>query len=163
MIDIAISNRQSLLDIDADLLTEACRVVVAGQGYRVAEISLVVVDDEEMQALNHRHLGHDYPTDVLSFPLSDAGEPLAGEIIVSTGTAIANAEQYGTRPLEELLLYVVHGALHLVGEGDKTPQAAQVMRAAEARWLTELGLEPTRVEALVYPDRSGIQVGEPKR
>lgn len=154
MIDIAILNRQDVLPIDSDSLAEACRRIIAGDGRSAANISLTIVDDEEMQSLNLDHLGHDYPTDVLSFPLSDPGEKLAGEIVASAGEAIANASEYGTLATEELLLYVVHGTLHLIGLGDKTPEQACAMRQAEAYWLAELGVPAQRLQSLVYPDES---------
>ena len=169
MIDIAITNRQEQMDFDADLLVEACRRIIVGDGHSEASISLTIVDDDEMHELNRHHLDHDYPTDVLSFPLSDPGQPLAGEVIVSTGTAISNAREYGNRPEEELLLYVVHGILHLVGLGDKTDADAKKMRQAEAYWLAELGVDRDRIESLVYPtdsqasDASLDPNGEPSR
>lgn len=152
MIEIAISNRQNVLAIKADVLSSACRQVIEGDGQSDANISLTIVDDEEMQSLNREHLGHDYPTDVLSFPLSDPGDSLAGEIIASAGEAIANAREYGTLAEEELLLYVVHGTLHLVGLGDKTPEQAKAMRQAEAYWLAEFGVPAERLQLLVYPN-----------
>lgn len=163
MIDIAITSRQDILSIDTDRLVDACRRIVAGDGRRAATISLTVVDDDEMHQLNRTHLDHDYPTDVLSFPLSDPDEPLAGEVIVSAGTAKNNAQEYGNRAEEELLLYVVHGVLHLVGLGDKTAEDAKKMRQAEAYWLADLGIPDDRIKQLVYPDTPSTLQGEPSR
>ncbi len=168
MIDIAITNRQNNLSINADLLANACRRILAGDGHVAAAISLAVVDDAEMHDLNRAHLDHDYPTDVLSFPLSDPGSPLSGEVIVSADTAIKNASEYGNLAEEELLLYVVHGVLHLVGLGDKSPADSKKMRQAEAYWLAELGVPGERVARLVYIDE-GVDMeqltseGEPTR
>ncbi|MGI9455446.1 MAG: rRNA maturation RNase YbeY, partial [Aeoliella sp.] len=122
-----------------------------------------VVDDDQMQALNYQHLEHDYPTDVLSFPLSGEGEPLEGEIVVSAGTAATNAVAYGAQPHEELLLYVIHGTLHLIGFGDKSPDEAETMRRAEAYWLQEAGIPGERATQLVYLDRALAQTGEQSR
>lgn len=163
MIDIAITNRQKTLPIDADRLANACRQIIAGDGHAAAAISVTVVDDQEMHELNRRHLDHDYPTDVLSFPLSESGEVLVGEVIVSAGTASSNASEYSNRPEEELLLYVVHGTLHLLGLGDKTPADAKKMRQAEAYWLAELGVDSERIPKLVYPDDLPALEGEPTR
>lgn len=168
MIDIAINNRQKLLSIDANQLVGACRTIAAGDGHTSAAISVSVVDDDEMHKLNLEHLGHDYPTDVLSFPLSDDGEKLVGEIVVSAGTALSNAEEYGNRGEEELLLYVVHGMLHLVGLNDKAPADAKKMRQAEAYWLAELGVPSQRISRLVYLNEDAAKdqptpEGEPTR
>ncbi|WP_425401062.1 rRNA maturation RNase YbeY [Aeoliella sp.] len=163
MIDIAITSRQDLLSIDADLLAEACRRIVAGAGHTQAAISVTLVDDTQMHELNRKHLDHDYPTDVLSFPLSEPDGPLEGEIIASAGTAMSNAQDYGHRAEEELLLYVVHGALHLVGLDDKTPAAATKMREAESYWLTDLGIPHDRARSLVYPTEPTTCEGDPTR
>ena len=68
---------------------------------------------------------------MLSFP--------HGEIVVSADTARREATARGIPPLHELVLYVVHGALHLAGHDDKKPKQASRMRAAERRILNELG------------------------
>lgn len=90
------------------------------------------MDDPTIAELHERYLGKAGPTDVLSFP--------SGEIVVSADTARREAEARGIPPLHELLLYVVHGALHLAGHDDRTPKARARMRAAERRALKELGI-----------------------
>ena len=95
------------------------------------KVVVALVDDETIAELHERYLGVAGPTDVLSFP--------HGEIVVSGETARREAETRGIPPLHELVLYVVHGALHLTGHDDKTPKACKRMRAAERRILTELG------------------------
>lgn len=163
MIDIAITSRQDRLEIDTQLLAEACRRIAEGAGHSQAAISVTLVDDNEMHKLNREHLAHDYPTDVLSFPLSAPGGMLEGEIIASTDTAIANAQEYGNRAEEELLLYVVHGMLHLVGLDDKTDDKAAKMREAEAYWLEDLEVNRDRIASLVYPAENPPCEGEPTR
>ena len=68
---------------------------------------------------------------------------LEGEIILSADTAASAAAEHGTTAAAEQLLYVIHGTLHLVGYGDKSPEEADAMRAAEARYLQQFGMEPT--------------------
>ena len=106
-----------------------------------AAISLAVVDDETIHELNRRHLDHDWPTDVLSFVLEDDGDHLEGEVIISADTAAAAADELGCSAADEQLLYVIHGMLHLVGYDDKSDADAQEMRAAEARYLQQFGVE----------------------
>ena len=102
--------------------------------------------DARMHALNRQYLQHDYPTDVLSFVLDhdEAARSLDGEIIASSDYAAREAPHYGWTTDDELLLYVIHGCLHLVGHDDTTPDAAKAMREAEARQLEALGLTPRR-------------------
>lgn len=139
---IAIANQQSALPIDEDRLRKAAAAICEGAGYTEGALSVAVVDDPTIHELNRRHLDHDYPTDVLSFALEDEPPRLEGEVIVSSETAIANAAEYGWPPEHELLLYVVHGVLHLVGHRDKADDEVAAMRDAEARYLRRVGVEP---------------------
>jgi probable rRNA maturation factor len=141
---IALSNQQSRHPVDEIQLTEAASAVLQGSAYSSAAISLAVVDDEMIHELNRRHLGHDWPTDVLSFVLEDNGEHLEGEVILSADTAAAAAGEHGHSAAEEQLLYVIHGMLHLVGYDDKADDNTQQMRAAEARYLQQFGVESSR-------------------
>ena len=96
---------------------------------------MAAVDDRTIHQLNRRYLDHDYPTDVLSFVLEEGPGTVEGEIIVSGDTAAASAPGYGWPAQDELLLYVIHGMLHLVGYDDKSPADAARMRQAErATW-----------------------------
>ena len=106
------------------------------------ELSLVFVDDAEMQRLNRQYRGRDYPTDVLAFPQESSGaaaESLLGDVVVSVDTAARQAQEAGHSLADELALLTVHGTLHLLGLQDETPggrrwmqrQAAEVLRAWE--------------------------------
>ena len=75
------------------------------------------------------------------FPLEDQPPRIEGEIVVSVDTAQRCAAEAGWSGAAELLLYVIHGALHLAGHRDKSEQDAVKMKAAEARVLAELGVE----------------------
>jgi probable rRNA maturation factor len=148
MIRIAITDRQKALKIDRRTLRRAATRALKLESVAAGRISLVFVDDAEMRALNARHLGHDYPTDVLSF-LLDVGdaEPLTGkpgrwieaEIIVSGDTAVRQAPRYGWSPYDELTLYVVHGLLHACGYDDHSPRDKVRMRRREREVLETLG------------------------
>ena len=120
--------------IDRARLKKAVRLVLTDAGIESAEISIAVVNDERMHELNRQYLQHDYPTDVLSFVLDhDADEKsLDGEIIVSSDYAAREAVRYGWTTDDELLLYVIHGCLHLIGHDDQTPEGKQAMREAES-------------------------------
>jgi probable rRNA maturation factor len=142
MLSIEVNNDQAHLSIDEDRLEAAARAVLVGEGVKHAIVSLAIVDDPTIHELNRRYLSHDYPTDVLSFVLGRSGGKLEGDVIVSADTAASTARQYGWAPADELLLYVVHGVLHLTGHDDKTPAALAKMRDCERRYLAEWGLQP---------------------
>lgn len=152
MLHISFTNEQSRVEIDAVMLRDAVRGVLTAERVRDAEISIAVIDDAKMHELNLRYLNHDYATDVLSFRLDEEGEErLEGEIIVSIDTAEREAAEYGWTRENELLLYVIHGALHLVGYDDEDLKDRKAMRAAEARHLARFGLTPRHDDPLADP------------
>lgn len=146
--NIEIANQQSALAVDEDRMRGVAAAILADAGYHAGELSLAVVDDSTIHALNVRHLGHDYPTDVLSFALLDEPPRLEAEVIVSAETAIENAGDYGWPAESELLLYVIHGVLHLAGHRDKADDEVAEMRRAETHYLRLAGVQlPAAPEA----------------
>ena len=107
-------------------------------------VNVCFVDDAEIRKLNRDYLGHDYATDVVTFPMRRAGESaegdplvddLLGEGVVSVDTARRYAESRGVDLPRELALYAIHGVLHLLGYDDGEPAARRKMRRAERRYL----------------------------
>ena len=139
---IEIADQQNT-EFDADPLIAAIRMIADDHEVSRSEISVAIVDDPTIRKLNQQYLQHDYETDVISFVLNwdeDTGS-LLGQLIVSTDTAAALADDVGSTMQEELLLYVIHGMLHLVGYDDKQPAAATEMRAAEKEYLSRFNIE----------------------
>jgi probable rRNA maturation factor len=141
MIQVDIANQQTLLSLDRRRLRKAVKKVLEGESIREAQISLAVVDDDAIQCLNRQYLDHDYATDVLSFVLERDGERLEGEVIVSAETAARAAGDYDWASEDELLLYVIHGALHLAGYLDGSKKEKAEMRRREKTYLAAFGLE----------------------
>ncbi len=144
MVQIETNNLQSLHPIDAKRQHRVAQLILEDERVASANISLAVVDDASLHELNRRYLGHDYPTDVLSFVLERTDSHLEGEVIVSAETAVREALQYSWTADDELLLYVTHGLLHLVGYDDQAPSDRALMRARERHYLAQFGLEPTK-------------------
>lgn len=143
-IEVAVSDTQGHLDVDHDALAGLVRRVLERQGVARAEISLALVDDAAIHQINRRHLDHDWPTDVISFTLSEPDEPaLAGELVVSTEMAARTARRAGVDPQAELALYVVHGLLHLCGHDDRAADDRARMRRREEEILAMEGLTNT--------------------
>ncbi|MBX7168165.1 MAG: rRNA maturation RNase YbeY [Pirellulales bacterium] len=134
-------------EIDVPRLKAAARAVLSAEGPAVAEVNVAVVDDPAIHQLNRTFLDHDYPTDVITFPMHQSPQRLEGEIVVSADTAAANAPDYGWDAASELTLYVIHGCLHLVGYNDKGEKATREMRKQEAFYLAQLGMTPPRPAA----------------
>lgn len=96
-----------------------------------------VTSDKEVRALNHRFLGKDRPTDVLSFP-SGSGIGTLGDIAIAFPCARRQALALGHSPDVELRVLLLHGVLHLLGYDHETDRGR--MRRAEERWRARLGL-----------------------
>lgn len=106
----------------------------------VRSLSIAVVSDADIALLHERYLAEAGPTDVLSFDLRDDCDsgPIEGEVVVSAETARRQAARLGLDEREELLRYVIHGTLHLVGLDDKTTGQRAHMRREENRILNHL-------------------------
>ncbi len=141
-LDVAVANLQKNHPVDKQALILAVRQVLTEAKFSSGEISIAIVDDERMHELNRQYLDHDYPTDVLSFVLESNDAHLEGEIIVSADYAAREAERFAWQLPDEILLYVIHGALHLVGYDDQTPEAKQEMRQMEREHLARFGKTP---------------------
>lgn len=102
----------------------------------------VISDDKELRQLNLTFLGHDYPTDVLSFPSAEGGNDL-GEIIISAERAEAQAQEFGHTRLEEAKILMLHGLLHLTGMDHEHDRGE--MARAESKWREEFGLARTLI------------------
>jgi probable rRNA maturation factor len=137
---IEVADEQTIVPVDARRLKQAVRRVLAEERITAAVVSIAVVDDEAIRRLNAHYLGHDYATDALSFVLEAGEGRIEGQIIVSAETAAARADEFHWAAEEELLLYVVHAALHLTGYDDAAEAAAAEMRERERRYLSVLGV-----------------------
>jgi len=108
------------------------------------ELSLALVNDRRMSQLHQTYMNLTGPTDVLTFPLDqDArGRALAGEVVICVPEARRRARELGTRVEHELLLYALHGMLHLAGFDDRTGRAFARMHRMEDSILSRLGVGP---------------------
>jgi probable rRNA maturation factor len=146
-IAVEVSDAQPHLRVEPAWLAGLARGVLEREGVARATISVALVDDATIHELNRRHLGHDWPTDVISFVLSEPGEVLAGELVISAEMAAATAREAGVDPAAELALYLVHGLLHLCGYDDRDAAAAEAMRRKEEEALAAAGLPNTFAKA----------------
>lgn len=127
--------------LDFQALKEAARTVLEGEGVREAKVTLAFVDDAHIHRLNKQFLDHDEPTDVLTFPYTPVGaKKIEGEVVIGYEVGKGHAADRGHDVGLELLLYVVHGCLHLCGYTDTDDRSAAEMRKKEREYLTRLGL-----------------------
>jgi len=163
--EVDVINQQGRLPVDVEDIRKA--VIHGLQVERVASavLSITLVDNASIHELNRIHLGHDYPTDVISFPLEHSGDAeltaaaisdpeasprpaenahIEGEIIASVEMARTIAAELDGEVGEELKLYVVHGMLHICGYDDQTDQQKSVMRSRESEILNRSGSSISR-------------------
>jgi probable rRNA maturation factor len=120
-----------------------------------SSLTVVIADNEQVQALNWQFRGVDAPTDVLSFPadappLDEAADepPYLGDMIIAFPYASAQAEREGHALSDSLALLVVHGTLHLLGYDHDTPESRADMWSAQEEALRELNIPLEIVPAL---------------
>jgi probable rRNA maturation factor len=137
VITVAITNRQNTLPIDRPRIRRVVGAIVRNAGIAQARVGVAVVDDMAIAKLHAEFLNDPDPTDVLSFVLERSQKVLEGEVVVSADTAKACAPRYRCTADDELLRYVIHGTLHLVGYDDMTPKDRTVMRREEKKHLAK--------------------------
>lgn len=140
---IDIVNLQQCMKVPKAKIRAAVRRVMTEELPHEANVSVAVVDDERIAELNWVFLERAEPTDVLAFPLDEGrsaeeGEPVFGEIVISAERARREARKRHTDPETELLLYAVHGMLHLAGYDDRTPRERTRMRRRQNEVLRSL-------------------------
>jgi len=128
---------QSAEPIEVDRWADLAAAVLAAEG-EAGELNLLFVDEVAMAGLNQEHMGHEGPTDVLSFPIDGPGagpDGLLGDVVVCPAVARRNAPTHAGTFEDELALLVVHGVLHVLGHDHAEDDEATAMRAAEAAHL----------------------------
>lgn len=162
-----LENEQDQITVDALLLkklNEALEAVTSGEGVEYdADVTLFLVNDEEIRSINAEYRQIDAPTDVLSFPIiqyeaglvfSDsfdeasltddmflADSLLLGDIFLSGERAVEQSIEYGHSLLREVVFLFVHSLLHLLGYDHMTEQDRRRMTAKEEYYMRSIGVE----------------------
>jgi probable rRNA maturation factor len=142
-----LSNVPAKSDIQ-NWLEQVIAHVGTGTG-RDVEISVKIVDEAEGQDLNRKFRQQDSATNVLSFPLTDAGVPepppdlplALGDIVICGPVVAREASEQGKKSSDHWAHLLVHGALHLFGYDHETDAEAQEMESLETRILALGGVE----------------------
>jgi len=141
--EICVVRESGRLEIDTALLSDAVIRTLRIRGCRQARIGVALVDDSTIARLNAQYLGQGDPTDVISFDLADEGDDgVEGEVVISTDTAVREAAARGHDAVSEVLLYAVHGTLHLLGMEDGNSREAARMHELEDEVLCHMGVGP---------------------
>ena len=158
-IDVAVEH-QDVDDALASWLQQQLTRIAALAGVEAGSLSVALVDDPAMCDLHNQFMQDPTTTDVLTFDLSDddddddddaadesdapqdAPAVIDGEVIICVDEAARQAEQIGHELRLELLLYGVHGLLHLLGYDDRDPADFDVMHKKEDQLLVAAGFDP---------------------
>jgi probable rRNA maturation factor len=128
--------------IEERLVEKAAQAALDQQMAEDGDLTVVLTDDAQLQALNLEYLGIDAPTDVLSFPADfqdpDTNQRYYGDILISIPRAQEQAQAASHPIQDEILLLIVHGVLHLLGHDHAEQAEKQRMWAAQAEILGSL-------------------------
>ncbi|MBW2650642.1 MAG: rRNA maturation RNase YbeY [Deltaproteobacteria bacterium] len=133
---ILATNRQTSVDIDLPRIKLSLGEILKTLNNEDREISLTFVDDAGITGINRQYLDRDYPTNVIAFSMNegefgDINPNILGDIIISTETALRDA-QSGDLSLEDEIDYLmIHGVLHLLGYDHESPGEAEEMKEKE--------------------------------
>ncbi len=105
--------------------------------FSIASLYIVFVNDETILNLNKKYLKHDYTTDVISLNYCNKNDIIDGEIFISIDTAKFNAKKYRTLLHVEIVRYIIHGILHLIGYDDTTSDKKKKMKALENKLVAK--------------------------
>jgi probable rRNA maturation factor len=100
----------------------------------IENLTYIFCSDEYLLDINIKHLGHDYYTDIITFPYKE-GDTIQSDMYISTERVADNAQEYGETFDDELRRVMVHGLLHLMGYGDKRKEDVAVMRDKEDEYM----------------------------
>ena len=119
------------------------------------EVNIRITDEDEMRSLNSRWRNTDEPTNVLSFPLHDAGAPLLGDIVVCAPVLRREAVKQAKSLDAHWAHIIIHGILHLMGYDHINEKEAEIMETKETALLQDLGFpDPYFPELAINPGES---------
>lgn len=107
-------------------------------GKMIGELYYYFCSDENLLEINRQRLGHDFYTDIVTFPLTDCKTILSSEFCISVDRIKENAETFGRSYESELHRVIIHGVLHLIGFDDHTDEDEKTMREKEEEALALL-------------------------
>lgn len=121
--------------VGPDRIEAAVRHVLRAEGVAEAEISVALLDDGAIAAMNDQYLEHEGPTDVITFAMHEGDEPPLGDVYVGVEQAVRQSAEFGATPEEEVLRVAMHGVLHVLGyehpEGPERVHSEMFIRQEE--------------------------------
>lgn len=139
---IIIKNLQKIIPINQRKIKKTALKVLSAEGLKeTGEITILFIGDKEMRELNLMYLGSDSSTDVISFDNSVKKHELLADLAISCETAVTNARRFGSALQDEILRYVIHGLLHLLGYDDNNKTNRLAMKKRQEYLLETINHE----------------------
>jgi len=138
MINVALTVVSKDVPITAPLVKKAALYVCMAESVKDAELSFVIINDSRIRTINRKFLGHDYVTDVITFPLEPGG--VSAEIYINGRQAKRQAKEHHVSIRNEMIRLVVHGTLHAIGYDDTKASSKKRMDAVQERYVSDLSL-----------------------
>ena len=118
--EVQISNNQNSHRISKKKILQTASAILNALGYPDAELSILIVDDQQIAQLNHQYLNREGPTNVIAFPMnqgpfSDIVPSLLGDVVISADTTHREAQSAGIGLQDRFDQLLIHGTLHLLG------------------------------------------------
>ena len=140
---VLIDNRQSSYKLSQRKIRKKAQAILNALDNPEAELSVVIVDDSAIEALNQKYLNRSGPTNVIAFPMregefSDLSPHLLGDVVISTETAGREAHNSGISMEARFDQLLVHGILHLFGFDHESNQDDAARMEAKAVELIKL-------------------------
>jgi len=140
---IDIMNEQKVLEIDVDLVGRLAVRILEILGRQGVELSVVLTDNADIQALNREYLDRDRPTNVISFPQQEGDGPQGshlGDVVISVERAAEEALEADMETMDRIRALLVHGICHLCGYNHEgvPEEMTREMEAVEERVLSLL-------------------------
>jgi probable rRNA maturation factor len=126
-----------VLDLHPEFFVLWLSKVCESEGKSLGELSLIFTSDEYLLNMNKEYLNHDYYTDIITFDYTE-GDVVVGDLFISVDRVNDNADGLNVSRETELNRVVVHGALHLIGYGDKSDSESILMREKENHYLSQI-------------------------
>jgi probable rRNA maturation factor len=104
---------------------------------KVENVNYIFCTDKYLLSLNSQYLNHNYYTDIITFQLNDSKHSVVSDIYISLESARENAELHSVSSLHEIMRLLIHGALHLCGQKDKTQKEFKRMKELEDLYLNK--------------------------
>lgn len=143
---VNVKNEQNIIKIDIDLINSLIGDLLSILNFIEEDVNIVIVNNKRISELNKKYLGKEEPTDVLAFSMKEGKndfvikDEILGDVAVSAEMAYKRSKTLNIGLHKELILYIIHGILHLLGYEDYSGSSRKEMKMKEKELLSQLDI-----------------------